>query len=102
MKTVSWCRSLPINFSKIDHYQSLQELIDGFDRNVTTCECPSIAVPIIWFFHQFKSNRPTEITGAYEAGKAHDITYVVTPELVDEIILKDKDNNTLGVIKLIA
>lgn len=101
MFEASWCKSLPIGIeSKTVYYQTLQELIETLGP-VAICECPSIVYPIIWFFDGFKSTEVLEIEGAYVAGTAHNTTFIITPELFDEIILKNLKREVIGRIKIL-
>ena len=101
MFEASWCKSLPIGVeSKTVYYQSLQELIETLGP-VAICECPSIVYPVIWFFDGFESAKALEIEGAYVAGTAHNTTFIITPELSDEIILKNFKREVIGRIKIL-
>jgi hypothetical protein len=101
MFEASWRKSLPIGIeSKTVYYQTLQELIETLGP-VAICECPSIVYPIIWFFDGFESTKVLEIEGAYVAGTAHNTTFIVTPELLDEIILKNLKSEVIGRIKIL-
>lgn len=85
---IRWSKIPPVDVTKVEHYANLQDIIIEISANYSEgpiCNCSGDVAAILAFFKGMERSSRFTFVGAYEFGKSHGITYVVTPFLTRQI-----------------
>lgn len=100
---IIWSKAPAIGKTKFEWNNTLQDLIletTALKGTNLVCKCSSDIASIIVFFTGFEKSPIFEIYGDFELGKSFGITYIITPDLNQQINM-EADGKVFEIIKII-
>lgn len=100
---IIWSKALAVGKTKFEWNNTLQDLILETTASQGTniiCKCSGDVAPILVFFNGFAKSPITETYGEYEFGKSFGITYIITPDLNQQINI-EADGKVFESIKIV-
>jgi len=100
---IEWAKAPSIGHTKFEWYQGLQDLIleiTALKGTNLVCKCSGDTASIIVFFTGFEKSPISEIYREFELGKSFGITYIITPDLNQQINI-EADGKVFEIIKII-
>jgi len=100
---IIWSKAPAIGKTKFEWNNTLQDLIletTALKGTNLVCKCSGDVAPILVFFNGFVKSPITKTYGEYEFGKSFGITYIITPDLNQQINI-EADGKVFESIKII-